>query len=80
MPVEPLDAYAMITLADSTIRRQEFYYGSTFQSQSSRFLAVPPDAIRAVIFDFSGSSRTVHFPPRHRRPEEAAPCEPHASC
>ncbi|MDX1673268.1 MAG: VCBS repeat-containing protein [Longimicrobiales bacterium] len=80
VPVEPLDAYAMITLADSTIRRQEFYYGSTFQSQSSRFLAVPPDAIRAAIFDFSGSSRTLHFPPRHRRPEEAAPCEPHASC
>lgn len=57
----PLDAYALVTLADGSVRRDEFYYGSTYLSQSSRVLTVPASAKRAVIFDSRGRSRAVAF-------------------
>jgi hypothetical protein len=57
--LQPLDAYAILTLADGSTRREEFYYGSTYLSQSSRFLAVPITARSAVIYDTAGRSRTV---------------------
>lgn len=60
----PLDAYAVVTLADGSRRREEFYYGSTYLSQSSRCLEVPANATRAEIYDYAGKKRTVTFPPR----------------
>ncbi len=57
--LQPLDAYAVVTLADGSTRREEFYYGSTYLSQSSRFLALPAGARGAVIYDYAGRSRTV---------------------
>jgi hypothetical protein len=62
----PLDAYAVVTLADGSTRREEFYYGSTYLSQSSRCLEVPANATRAEIYDYAGKKRTVTF-----RPEKA---------
>jgi enediyne biosynthesis protein E4 len=55
----PLDAYAVLTLADGTTRRREFYYGSTYLSQSSRYLKVPENTVKAVIYDFRGQARTL---------------------
>jgi hypothetical protein len=60
----PLDAYAVVTLPDGSRRREEFYYGSTYLSQSSRCLEVPANATRAEIYDYAGKKRTVTFPPR----------------
>ena len=80
VPVEPLDAVAVITMADGSSRRQEFYHGSTFQSQSSRFLPIPAGAVHAVIHDFSGNQRTVRFPLTTHPPEEAVPCDSQAAC
>jgi hypothetical protein len=60
----PLDAYAVVTLPDGSRRREEFYYGSTYLSQSSRCLEVPVNATRAEIYDYAGKKRTVTFPPR----------------
>jgi hypothetical protein len=57
--LQPLDTYALITLESGSMRRQEFYYGSTYLSQSSRFLQLPPGARNVVIFDATGTSRTV---------------------
>jgi hypothetical protein len=55
----PLDAYAVLTLANGVTRRQELYYGSTYLSQSSRYLRLPLDVAKAVVFDSRGQSRTV---------------------
>ncbi len=35
---QPADQYAVITLANGKQRKQEFYYGSSFLSQSARFI------------------------------------------
>jgi hypothetical protein len=40
-------------------RRIEFYYGSTFLSQSSRKIPMEKDAVRIVITDFKGNKREV---------------------
>ena len=57
--VEPLDAYVVLTRADGTTRRQELYYGSTYLSQSSRYVSVPAGVVKAVVFDSRGQSRTI---------------------
>jgi hypothetical protein len=59
--LRPLDARAVVTLADGSTRREEFYYGSTYLSQSSRVLSVPAGATRAVIYDYAGGSRAIDF-------------------
>ena len=38
----------------------EFYYGSTFLSQSSRKMKVDKDAAKIVITDFKGNKREVN--------------------
>jgi hypothetical protein len=57
--LEPLDAYAVLTLADGRTRRQELYYGSTYLSQSSRYLTVPRDAAKVVVYDSRGRARAL---------------------
>ncbi len=59
--LRPLDHYAILTFSDGTTRKQEFYYGSGYLSQSSRFLRVPDALEKAVIYDFRGNSRTLRF-------------------
>ena len=59
--LRPMDAYATVHFEGGKTRREEFYYGSTFLSQSSRVLRVPPGARKAVIHDFQGHQRTVRF-------------------
>ena len=55
----PLDAYAALTRADGTTQRQELYYGSSYLSQSSRYLNVPDGVVKVVVFDSRGGSRIV---------------------
>jgi hypothetical protein len=57
----PLDAYALLTRTDGATRRQELYYGSSYLSQSSRYLSVPSDVVKAVVFDSRGGSRVVRL-------------------
>src|SRR5947199_190787 len=58
VPLQALDASAVFTLADGTTRRQELYYGSTYLSQSSRFLKVPDEVTRVTVYDSQGRSRS----------------------
>jgi enediyne biosynthesis protein E4 len=60
--VQPEDAFALLTFADGKRRRDEFYHGSAYLSQSSRFLRISPGIREAVIYDFRGRSRTYRFP------------------
>jgi hypothetical protein len=61
LPVQPLDTHAVITFRDGRTRRVELPYGSSYLSQSSRVLNVPPDADRVVIHDSRGGSRALSF-------------------
>ena len=53
----PDDAYALITGNDGKICRQEFYYGQSYLSQSSRRFKLPADAKSVVIYSFKGDKR-----------------------
>jgi hypothetical protein len=61
--LDALDSYAVLTLADGTTRRQDLYYGSTYLSQSSRFLKVPDEVTRVTVYDSRGRSRDLVLRP-----------------
>jgi len=61
LPIKPDDQYAIIQLKNGKQRREEFYYGASYLSQSARFLSVD-NAIRFVrIFNNKGENRLVNF-------------------
>ena len=56
------DAYAIIQFKNGKTRKQEFYYGTSYLSQSSRFLNVDENTVNSLrIFNNKGESRTVTF-------------------
>jgi enediyne biosynthesis protein E4 len=59
--IEPYDQYAVIKEKNGKIYRQEFYYGSTYLSQSERTLKVPATTQSVEIFNSKGSKRTINF-------------------
>lgn len=59
--VLPDDAYALLSLANGDTRKQEFYYGSSFLSQSARMLELPASVKSVKLVSVSGKSRALHF-------------------
>jgi hypothetical protein len=59
--VLPQDRSALITNKDGRITRQEFYYGNSFLSQSTRFISVGKEVSKVVITDDSGKVREIRF-------------------
>ncbi|HEV2121319.1 MAG TPA: RNA-binding protein, partial [Chloroflexota bacterium] len=59
--LQPADAYAVITLPGGRTRREEFYHGSTYLSQSSRYLKVPAGAETVVVHDLRGNARELRL-------------------
>ncbi len=57
--IHPGDRYAKLVFPDGSNRKEEFFYGSTYLSQSSRFLRVPDEVIQVVIYDTEGDTRRV---------------------
>jgi len=55
----PLDAYAIIKYKNGKTEKQEFYYGSSFLSQSARFVKVDERMVSVVIYDIKGGKRVV---------------------
>lgn len=55
--IKPDDFFADILYRDGKKRRVEFYYGSTFLSQSSRKLAVEKQTRKITITNFRGNKR-----------------------
>jgi hypothetical protein len=53
------DAYALIKYKNGKTEKQEFYYGSSFLSQSGRFIESDDNISSIVIFDTRGNSRAV---------------------
>ncbi len=58
---EPDDAYAIIHFESGKMRKNEFYYGSSFISASSRFIPISENMIRVDIFKYNGEQRTIKF-------------------
>ncbi len=56
----PNDAYAIVTHANGSVSRFEFYYGSGYLSQSSRTFSVPAGVKGIEIFDFQGNHRQLN--------------------
>ncbi len=57
--VEPDDVSAVLTDKTGTIRKEEFYYGSSFLSQSSRFILVDSNIQSVAIRNSKGKLRLV---------------------
>lgn len=57
--LKPDDFCADITFKNGKKRRVEFYYGSTYLSQSSRKYLINKDAIKITVTNFKGSKREV---------------------
>ena len=55
--LKPEDFSADILYKNGSKRKIEFYYGSTFLSQSSRKLLIDKDAVKITITDFKGIKR-----------------------
>ncbi|MEK6781231.1 MAG: VCBS repeat-containing protein [Bacteroidota bacterium] len=53
------DSYALITSNGGKTYKHEFYYGSTYLSQSSRDLKLSTDMISIKVFDFKGNEREI---------------------
>jgi len=58
-PLKPDDAYALISLKNGKTRREEFYYGTSFLSQSSRVLSIPENATHITLFNTKNQSRNI---------------------
>jgi len=61
LPVKPQDVYAIVELKNGKKRKEEFYYGSSYLSQSARFLNVNSTVKSATIFNTKGERYTVNF-------------------
>ncbi len=57
--IKPTDAYALVKYKNGKTEKQEFYYGSSFLSQSSRFMKLDDDMTSVVIFEDNGKSRVI---------------------
>lgn len=59
LPLQDDDAWCVIEYGDGRIGKEEFYYGSSFLSQTERLLCVPENAKKIQIFSFRGVKRDV---------------------
>ena len=55
------DASALVSYKNGSSRKQEFYYGSSFLSQSSRFIHIDNNVLSVTIYDSKGGSRKLNF-------------------
>ncbi|MGJ8736601.1 VCBS repeat-containing protein [Zobellia laminariae] len=55
LALQPNEVKAQVELHDSTKQMHEFYWGSTFQSQSGRFIEVKEDFIEIRFYDNKGN-------------------------
>jgi len=52
---------AAIILKNGKAQKQEFYFGSSFLSQSARFLSIDSNMVSAIIYEANGKSRKIIF-------------------
>jgi FG-GAP-like repeat len=59
--LQPDDASALVSYKNGSSRKQEFYYGSSFLSQSSRFIHIDNSVLSVTIYNSKGGSRKINF-------------------
>jgi hypothetical protein len=57
--VQPSDVEVIFKYKNGSSRKQELYYGSSFLSQSSRFLNIDDNILSAIIIDNKGKKRDL---------------------
>ncbi|RFZ85731.1 RNA-binding protein [Mucilaginibacter terrenus] len=57
--VKPDDAYALIRYKNGRTDKQELYFGSSFLSQSARFVSLGADVSAVDVVDNKGAKRTI---------------------
>lgn len=67
--LKPDDFYADITYKNGVRRRVEFYYGSTYLSQSSRSFPFSKEMQKITVTNFKGETSTVNRQPSTDDPE-----------
>ena len=58
---QPNDVYAEIQFTGGKKRKEEFYYGNSFYSQSGRYIITGPGVQAVIISNDKGAKRTVNF-------------------
>ncbi len=61
LPLEPMDVSAQIKYKNGKTIFQEFYYGSSFLSQSGRFILLNDDVSSVTITNNLGKTRNIHL-------------------
>jgi hypothetical protein len=61
VPVNADDVYAMITFQNGAKRREEFYFGSSYLSQSGRWMEIMSMYKNVVIYNTAGKKRELNF-------------------
>ena len=61
IPLQPNDASAEVLFKNGKKQRQEFYYGSSFISQSARFISIDKNVSSIIITDSNGKTRKMNF-------------------
>ena len=59
IPIQPDDINAIIKFKDGKIEKQEFYYGSSFLSQSGRFITADSSMASVTIKNNKGQIRSI---------------------
>ncbi|MXV51843.1 RNA-binding protein [Pedobacter sp. HMF7647] len=59
LPLTTKDQSAIVKYKNGTSNKQEFYYGSSFLSQSGRFISAGPNTADITIFNTNGQSRKI---------------------
>ena len=61
IPLQPNEVSAEITFKNGKKQRREFYYGSSFISQSARFISIDKNVSSIIITDSNGKTRKMNF-------------------
>ena len=61
IPIANDEVSAELHLKNGKVQRREFYYGSSFNSQSARFINIEKDVSSARITNAEGKVRTLNF-------------------
>ena len=61
IPLQTNDVSAQINFKNGISQKQEFYYGSSFLSQSARFLSIDSNVVSVTIYNNKGKARKIDY-------------------
>ena len=61
IPLQPNDVSAEVLFKNGKKQKREFYYGSSFNSQSARFISINENVTSVIITDVNGKTRKLNF-------------------